>query len=67
MWLGVGLAEGVWEIAGGTKGRKGRCWGRGRLTQVRPSARACVAEASSIEKSRKDRDLEKEAVWWAVG
>lgn len=38
-----------------------------RLTQVRPSARACVAEASSMEKSRKERDLEMETVWWAVG
>lgn len=38
-----------------------------RLTQVRPSARACVAEASSMKKSRKERELEKEAVWWAVG
>lgn len=51
-----GSWESLWGVGGG-----------GGLTQVRPSARACVAEASSMAKSRKERDLEKVVVCWRVG
>lgn len=43
-----------------------RCGGGVGLTHVRPSARLCVAEASSMAKSRKEREVEKAAGVGAV-
>jgi len=60
-------------VSGGFGGEAGKgeedagLWGWGlALTHVRPSARDCVAEASSMAKSRKEREVEKAAGGGAV-